>query len=280
MILGLLAGILVGEALLSAPIYSPELRIIFISFLAMLAALTFGLAPVIAIQAGVSAILVITLGPVTAGPMRLVDAAVGAVVALIFSQVLFTPNPMHLIDPEKARILRLMGQGFELEADALATRDAVKAEAALQHFWLARDSLNALRTEINTARSSMRWSLRGRVDAGRVVERIARYERRAVRLFASTLLFAEAIASSLQNGMEPPVGLQNRVRSIAALCEILAEDLAVSPNLISPQPPEAPLLDSWQTSLEHLRVVEEALHMPKEAAVDARGPAKSSRCTV
>ena len=44
------------------------------------------------IQAGVSAILLVALGPATEGFLRMADVAVGAAVGLLFSQVLAAAN--------------------------------------------------------------------------------------------------------------------------------------------------------------------------------------------
>jgi uncharacterized membrane protein YgaE (UPF0421/DUF939 family) len=85
MVLGVVTGIVVGELLLHVPVFALPLRIALIAFLAIMAALSFGLAPVIPIQAAVSAILVLALGPTMAGPTRLADVAVGAAVGLLFS---------------------------------------------------------------------------------------------------------------------------------------------------------------------------------------------------
>ena len=170
MMLGLATGLLVGEVLLAVPILDAALRIALVTFLAMMAALSFGLAPVIAIQGGVSALLVIALGPTTAGPTRLADALVGTGVALLFSQVLLTPDPVRIIDDAVRRMLRLLAQGFAQSAEALAKRDGARAEAALAHFFTSRESLDAVVASINAARSLSRWSLRGRLAAGGVAE--------------------------------------------------------------------------------------------------------------
>jgi uncharacterized membrane protein YgaE (UPF0421/DUF939 family) len=67
MMIGLLVGIAVAELLLLVPGFGTPLQITIIGFTAIMVALSFGLAPVIPIQSGVSAILVITMGPSTAG---------------------------------------------------------------------------------------------------------------------------------------------------------------------------------------------------------------------
>jgi uncharacterized membrane protein YgaE (UPF0421/DUF939 family) len=264
MMLGLVAGIVVGEILLGIPISIPGIRISLIIFIAMMAALSFGLAPVIAIQGGVSALLVLALGPITAGPTRLMDAVVGTGVALVFSQILLTPDPVRVIDDAVRRMLGLMGQGFAQSAEALARRDRARAEAALTHFFTSRQSLDAVVAGINAARGLSRWSVRGRLAAGGVAEIARRYDRRAIRLFASTLLFAEALADALRKGDEPPAGLLDRVAMVASACASLAdgdgnhEALAISSAASDPVPAD------WQACLEHLRAVEDTLCVLQE----------------
>ena len=49
-----------------------------------------------AIQSGVSALMVLTMGAVTAGPERILDVLIGTAVGLSFSQILLTPDPMKV----------------------------------------------------------------------------------------------------------------------------------------------------------------------------------------
>jgi uncharacterized membrane protein YgaE (UPF0421/DUF939 family) len=269
MMLGLATGLLVGEVLLAVPILDAALRIALVTFLAMMAALSFGLAPVIAIQGGVSALLVIALGPTTAGPTRLADALVGTGVALLFSQVLLTPDPVRIIDDAVRRMLRLLAQGFAQSAEALAKRDGARAEAALAHFFTSRESLDAVVAGINAARSLSRWSLRGRLAAGGVAEIARRYDRRAICLFASTLLFAEAVVNALRNGHEPPVWLPGCVEMIASACNTLADGATDDPEPSSPAVWE-PTPAGWQACVEHLRAIENTLRVLQDEAMPAR----------
>ncbi len=255
MMLGVTIGIVVGEALLSLPCIAPALRMAALALAAMMAALSFGLAPVIVIQAGVSAMLVVALGPVTAGPVRLMDAAVGAAVALLFSQVLLTPDPVRQIDDAAHRMLRLLAKGFEQEADALTARNVGKAKAMSRRFIAARESLIALGAGIELARSNARWSLRGRLAADEVAERAARYDRRAIHLFAAVLLFAEALADALRNGEEPPPWLRERVKGVAKTCATLATGAPAPPR---PSMPES-RPQGWRLCLAQLKAVEDAL---------------------
>jgi uncharacterized membrane protein YgaE (UPF0421/DUF939 family) len=62
------------------------------AFVAMLAAASYGLPAVVPIQAGVSAILVVTFGTATTGSVRMADVAIGALVGLVFSYILPAPR--------------------------------------------------------------------------------------------------------------------------------------------------------------------------------------------
>jgi uncharacterized membrane protein YgaE (UPF0421/DUF939 family) len=62
----------------------------------MLTASSFGLSAIMLIQAGISAILVMA-SSLESGWGRISDAAVGGVLGLIVSQILFTPNPVRMV---------------------------------------------------------------------------------------------------------------------------------------------------------------------------------------
>lgn len=93
LLLGVGTGIVVGEIILVLPDILPLLKIALAAFFAMLAAAAYGQLAVVPIQAGVSAILVVALGPAITGSVRMADVAVGAVVGLFLSQVLPAPEP-------------------------------------------------------------------------------------------------------------------------------------------------------------------------------------------
>lgn len=264
MMLGVVTGVLVGEVLLALPDFNFALRIALITFAALMASLSFGLAPVIAIQSSVSAVLVTALGPETAGFTRLIDVSVGAGIALLFSQVLLTPDPVRLVEDAARRMLELMAQGFAQDAEAVAERDALKAQAALTHFFDERSSLLALGSGIALARSAMRWSVRGRLAPANAAEAAACYDRRAIRLYASTLLFAEALANALRRGDEPPPGLADRVGRLASLCRSIADGSA--PPAQTSRPAQDAGYPGWRTCLEHLQAVEQALYSLQQAS--------------
>ncbi|WP_052764072.1 FUSC family protein [Microvirga massiliensis] len=272
MVLGVVTGIVVGELLLQGPVFAAPLQIALITFLAIMAAVTFGPAPVISIQAAVSALLVLALGPTVAGPTRLADVAVGAAVGLAFSQVLLTPDPVRLIDGAARRFLHRLAQGLADDAQALAGRDRQKAHSALDRFLAAHDSLDALEAGITKARSISRWSVRGRLAARDVAELAARHERRAIGLYASTLLFGEAVANALRGTDEPPSWLGERVADVASLCEALAggqEACEAPPETVAEDAVPPP----WRACIARLHAVEERLRELRQTAGGPSSPA-------
>ena len=88
LLLGVATGIVVGELSLLVPDEFLLLRIVSACFLAMLVASAYGQSAVVPIQAGVSALLVVAIGPATTGSVRMIDVAVGAAVGLVISVVL------------------------------------------------------------------------------------------------------------------------------------------------------------------------------------------------
>jgi uncharacterized membrane protein YgaE (UPF0421/DUF939 family) len=275
MMLGLVTGILVGEILLLIPVFDPGVRLAIIAFTAMITALSFGLAPVIAIQGGVSAILVLVFGPMTAGTTRLVDALVGTGVALIFSQVLLTPDPVRVIRKAAAQMLRKLAAALAEASEALAERDPAAADAVLGDLFTSRESLNELVASLNTARNISRWSVRGRLAASHVAEIARGYDRRAVRLFASILLFAETLAGALRKGREPPDWLPDRMRRLAQACRAMANGSG-PPTFCTRHRREEPATFEWQKWIEHLRAAEVTLVAMGRASALSKAPPDSS----
>ncbi|MGI6246316.1 MAG: FUSC family protein [Pseudochelatococcus sp.] len=264
LLIGVATGILVGEAALLLPegILMPAgpslLRMTSATLLSMLIAVSFGLAPVVAIQAGVSAVMVLSLGPADAGLLRLEDVALGVTVGLVFSQILITPDPVRQIDKAADGFLMQLARAFEAAAEALELRDAAKAEAAVGDIAAAHDSLINLGTGIDLARQAARWSVRGRLAESAVSGRAARYDRHAIRLYSSALLFGEAIVGALRNSPGPaPAGMREAALETARRCARLAEAAPIPGPLYRARPS---LSDAdWHEAAVHLRSASDAL---------------------
>jgi len=260
LLIGVATGIAVGEAALLLPEDSPLLRIGLATFIAMLIASLYGLLAVVAIQAGISAVLVLAFGPATAGEARMLDVLVGAAVGLMFSQVLLTPNPVRLIEAAAKSLLKQLAKGFGQAHEAISKQDWRKAAVATRTFSAAHAKLIDLDSGILRARGAVRWTIRGRFVAQVVHEMAARYDRRAIRLYASALLFAESLEEALRKQeAPPPAGLKERVAHVERLICASAKDINAPRASHFDALPLELFPPSWQLCLDNLGAVEDAL---------------------
>lgn len=282
LMLGVATGIVVGELALLLPegLLVPEglslLRLTLATFFSMLVASSFGQPAVVPIQAGVSAVLVLALGPENAGLTRMEDVVIGVAVGLFFSQVLLTPDPVGEIDAAADDLLLRLAKAFHEAADGLRRGDASKAEAALRSFSAAHDALIALGSGIDAARYAARWSLRGRLAAHTVAETAARYDRRAIRLYASSLLFGEALANDVRQAAAPvPEGLAEAIANAAARCAALADAQPASSTTAVTA--DLPANVEWHETLLHLQAVFDVIASLEEIARSRLPNRKPSR---
>ncbi len=143
LLLGVVIGIVAGEvtiAVLGGGYASLALAV----FAAAAVARALGGAPIVLAQAAAGAILTVTVANGEAGTERLVDALIGVGVALLFTQVLFSPEPLALLRRAEAAALADMAQGLALTAAALDRDDDDAAERAMSHLRTLRDRLSEL----------------------------------------------------------------------------------------------------------------------------------------
>jgi uncharacterized membrane protein YgaE (UPF0421/DUF939 family) len=130
-------------------------------FVAMLLALMLGGERMVLGQAAASATLVVATGESGTGPDRLVDALIGAGVALVVSQLIFPAEPVALLRRAEAAVLTDMAHALDLAARALDRDDDALADQAIEKLRNVRDRLTDLgRTRANskyTARRSPLW---------------------------------------------------------------------------------------------------------------------------
>ena len=127
---GVVVGIAVGElTLLTVGGGSGPLALAIL--VATATARAVGGARIAVAQAAVGAILVVALSDAQAGVDRISDALIGAGVALVFSQLLFSPEPLALLRRSEAVALEGMAKGLALLSRALEGDDDEIAERAL-----------------------------------------------------------------------------------------------------------------------------------------------------
>jgi uncharacterized membrane protein YgaE (UPF0421/DUF939 family) len=158
---GVVLGICVGELcllVLGGDVVSLPLAVG--TLLALLLARAVGGSRIVYAQAGISAILTISVANGEVGPQRLIDALIGAGVALVFSQFLFSPQPLRLLREVETDVLAAMAAALELVAEAL-DGDESRAERAVTDQRALRDRLSELarmrRASRRVARHSLVW---------------------------------------------------------------------------------------------------------------------------
>ena len=166
---GAIIGVLVGQLALWMT-GAGVVTLAFATFTAMLLARAVDQAWIVQAQAAVSAILISVLGDPGRGWDRLVDAVIGSLVALAFSQLLFTPEPLRLLRRTESAVLSKLADGLGLTAHAIENNSRRSAQHALGELRHVRDDL----ADMDTARKA----------SGRIVRHSITWRRRAVPLVA------------------------------------------------------------------------------------------------
>jgi hypothetical protein len=163
MVLGVVVGIVFGEiaVLIAGDGYS---ALALATFTAMWCARALDPALLVTAQAAAAAILTVATTGGAGGAGRLIDALIGAAIALAFSQLLFSPEPLRLVRRAESAALHDMAEGLRLTSDALDRSDEDRAERAFTRmhgvygalFELAR----ARRASGQVVRHSLLWRRR------------------------------------------------------------------------------------------------------------------------
>lgn len=157
---GVLLGLLVGELVLVTVGTGPGSMALGV-FIALTAARVIGGPQIVVVQAGVSTVLVVALGDQSNGLQRLEDMLVGAGVALVFTQLLFPPEPLALLRRAEKAALTAIAGGLGTTADAIARDDDALAQRAVGEFREVQDRLAELRrvgrVSTDVARRTLVW---------------------------------------------------------------------------------------------------------------------------
>jgi fusaric acid resistance family protein len=217
---GVFLGIIVGEATLATlggGYGSMAASILVATTLAR----TFGGIRIVIAQAAVSAILTVSLADAEAGLERLTDALIGAGVALVFSQLLFSPEPVGLLRRAEAAALERMARGLALTARALEQDDDELAEQAIDELRELPDDVAELhrvrRASSRVARRTLVW----RGHSALVVHESENADHLDLLAGSCLLLvrFAPSLTPPEQRALEPSV------RGLAGVLGQLAQGL-------------------------------------------------------
>ena len=157
MIVGVMIGIGVGELALLLPSDANPLWLGIAVFIAMMLATAYAVRPIVGIQAGASAIIVIAGGQGADSFSRFGDAAIGGVIALMFSQVLLTPDPFAIARKAGAK---LASEAEEVHAFLRGEKRGDKTLEDAENE--LRDAENALVEELDYVSNIGTRTLRGR----------------------------------------------------------------------------------------------------------------------
>ena len=217
---GVILGIVVGEATL-ATVAGSYGSIAVAVFAATALARAVGGTRIVIAQAAVSAILIVALADAEAGIDRLIDALVGGGVALVFSQVLFSPEPVALLRRAEATVLERMARGLTLAARALEQDGDELAEQAIAALRELPDDVTELRRARRASSRVARRTLVWRGHRALVVRETENADH--LDLLAASCLLLARVAPSLP----PPErrALEPSVRRLAGVLDDVAHDL-------------------------------------------------------
>lgn len=158
LLLGVLMGIIIGE-LAQAVITDQIIALGVAALVAITVATVAGGERLTVAQAAAAAVLTISVAGDGSGWDRLVDALVGAGVALVFTQILFTPNPLRLLRQAETDALTALASGLHAAAQAMRLEEVSAGRAALTELRRTRDNLSDIHDARQRSRRVTRHTL-------------------------------------------------------------------------------------------------------------------------
>jgi uncharacterized membrane protein YgaE (UPF0421/DUF939 family) len=222
---GVVVGIGVADVLVRA-IGSGPAQMGVMVLLAMSAAVVLGGGPLLVTEAAVSAILLVVLEPTTAGlaPSRVVEALLGAGVALAVSAIAFPPNPVLLVGRSAQGVFGALGRTLEELSASLVEHDTARAQAALQAARETDGEVRALDEALALGHETARFSP-GRRSSGTELHRYERSARHVDFAVRNTRVLARHVVRYLRNGRTAPPQLGAAMHDLSLAVWALAAEL-------------------------------------------------------
>jgi uncharacterized membrane protein YgaE (UPF0421/DUF939 family) len=220
-VLGVAFGLMVADLVVFA-IGTGTLQIGIVVALVMAAAVFLGAGTPLVTEAGVSALLVVTLDPSTAGPTpeRFLDALLGGGVALAIHSLL-PLDPKTMVERAARPIFEDLTATLEEAATALAAGDPNRAEEALRRARRIDSRVAGLKEALDAGYETARLSPSRR----RALGRLARYAAAADQIdlaVRNTRVLARAAVGLARSGEPVPGLLSEAVLDLARAVEDLA----------------------------------------------------------
>lgn len=223
MLLGVGVGVVAGELLIQA-LGVGAVQVTVAAGIAMLAMAGLIYGPLPLIQSGATAVIVVATQRPETGMVRLQDSLVGAGIALLFSQVLFSPSPVGLLSGAARQVLEPVAEGLHTAANALASGQTDQAAAALTSLRTGRDNVADLRTARQTGWTVTRLTVRGRSQTAAYGQLEARL-RRIDELVESAVALGRLTSVILRDRQPVPDWLPGACDELAAGIDALLPDL-------------------------------------------------------
>lgn len=237
-ILGVFAGVGIGLALLHVDVSSTWL-VAFALILATLVGIVLKVGDRANAQVPIAALFVIGFageGASQIGVQRIWETAIGAVVAIVVSTILWPPDPIRELERRLERLRQQLAEDFTRIADDLATGSGATS-AQLDD--LREHSLDAVRDffELDPARRALRWNPLRRNDVGLLTElerrislgvSFSRHARSIGRDVADTRIRSPELAAAMRHladGVDRGLRGQDRTESLARAEEALSTPL-------------------------------------------------------
>jgi uncharacterized membrane protein YgaE (UPF0421/DUF939 family) len=217
---GVILGIVIGELTLAALAGGYASMAVAI-FAATALARALGGTRIVIAQAAVGAILTVAVADSEAGVERLTDALVGVGVALVFSQLLFAPEPVALLRRAEAAVLERLAGGLALTARALANDDDELATEAIVTLRELPDDVTELRRMRRASARVARRTVVWRAHRSLVVRESENADH--LDLLGSSCLMLARVAPSLNSSERH--ALEPSVRDLSEVLGALAREL-------------------------------------------------------
>ncbi|MGA5598537.1 FUSC family protein [Streptomyces cellulosae] len=229
LVVGVSVGIGVGDLLVSA-IGTGPWQIALVVALAMTVAVYLSGGPLIALQAGSSAVLVATLLPPSGhgGVDRMLDAFIGG--ALGLAAVAFLPaDPPAITRTHGRQILDELAAALSGAADAILYKDAARAEKALARARHTQQAVDDFLSAVATAREVMAFSpVRRHQRQG-----LERYSTAAIPVdhaMRNVRVLLRRTVAALRTGEPIPDSVVPTLRLLSQAAALLGAELATDQN--------------------------------------------------
>jgi uncharacterized membrane protein YgaE (UPF0421/DUF939 family) len=223
MVLGVAVGVSIANVLILV-VGTGTWQLVVTMAVAMTAALLLRLGELVVAQAGIWAILIVSLPVPDLDSIlsRLAEVAIGGAIALAFTQLLFPADPLRLASAAIRPLLDELAAVLEDSARALAERDEELAAAALagSEDLDRRGAAEALRLARESSRRAR--TRRGATPRLREFERVFDELRTAGR---DAVVLAVAAVRSVRSDEPVPAGLCDSLRELADAVRALSDAL-------------------------------------------------------